>query len=293
MPSPPDPETAASADPTTLEELLVTERELWPDGPPHELFKRLRAECPVHWTARITEYPEEAGYWSVTTADDVHEVSHDWADLLLRARRRDGADRRDHAARASAGDVHRHGPAEARPAEDALPARLHAEADRRARGRDPGDHGRRPGRARRPRDVRPGHRRRPAGRLARDRQLHGDPARGRRDLGAADEHHARRGRPRPQPGGRRVGDGARRARDLRALPAADRRAPRAAHRRPDQRPGPRRGGRPAARGARDRDGVLPARRRRQRQHQGDLLQRHARPDGATRSSAGSCSTTRR
>ena len=46
--------------------------------PPHELFKRLRAECPVHWTAGITEYPEEAGYWSVTTADDVHEVSHDW-----------------------------------------------------------------------------------------------------------------------------------------------------------------------------------------------------------------------
>jgi cytochrome P450 len=68
-----------SADPTRLQKLLVTERELWPDGPPHELFKRLRAECPVHWTARITEYPEEAGFWSVTAADDVHEVSHDWA----------------------------------------------------------------------------------------------------------------------------------------------------------------------------------------------------------------------
>jgi len=68
-----------SSRPTTLQELLVTERELWPDGPPHELFKQLRTECPVHWTARITEYPEEAGFWSVTTADDVHEVSHDWA----------------------------------------------------------------------------------------------------------------------------------------------------------------------------------------------------------------------
>jgi cholest-4-en-3-one 26-monooxygenase len=67
-----------SADPTTLEELLVTELELWQDGPPHELFKRMRAECPVHWTERITEYPDEAGYWSVTTADGVHEVSHDW-----------------------------------------------------------------------------------------------------------------------------------------------------------------------------------------------------------------------
>jgi cholest-4-en-3-one 26-monooxygenase len=39
----------------------------------------MRGECPVHWTPRITEYPEEAGYWSVTRADDVHEVSHDWA----------------------------------------------------------------------------------------------------------------------------------------------------------------------------------------------------------------------
>src|SRR3954452_21017942 len=63
---------------TDVHEIQVTEREGWEDGPPHELFKRLRSECPVHWTARISEYPEEAGYWSVTTADDVHEVSRDW-----------------------------------------------------------------------------------------------------------------------------------------------------------------------------------------------------------------------
>jgi cytochrome P450 len=56
----------------------VTEEELWLDGPPHELFKRLRGECPVHWTEHIPEFPQEAGYWSVTTADDVHEVSRDW-----------------------------------------------------------------------------------------------------------------------------------------------------------------------------------------------------------------------
>jgi cytochrome P450 len=61
-----------------LDQILVTERELWPDGPPHELFSRLRAECPVHWTARVTEYPDEAGYWSITRADDVHTVSRDW-----------------------------------------------------------------------------------------------------------------------------------------------------------------------------------------------------------------------
>src|SRR4051794_1049149 len=61
-----------------LDKVLVTERELWKDGPPHELFKRLRHECPVHWSAGITEYPEEAGYWSVVNADDIHEVSRDW-----------------------------------------------------------------------------------------------------------------------------------------------------------------------------------------------------------------------
>ena len=61
-----------------LEDVLVTERELWREGPPHELFKQLRNECPVHWTERFSEYPGEAGYWSVTTADDIHAVSRDW-----------------------------------------------------------------------------------------------------------------------------------------------------------------------------------------------------------------------
>ncbi|MEA2443716.1 MAG: hypothetical protein QOJ12_1008 [Thermoleophilales bacterium] len=64
--------------PTGLEHVLVTEREQWPDGPPHELFKELRSRCPVHWTSKITEYPQEDGFWSVTTADDVHTVSRDW-----------------------------------------------------------------------------------------------------------------------------------------------------------------------------------------------------------------------
>src|SRR3954471_13225465 len=61
-----------------LDKLLVTERELWQDGPPHEVFKRLRSECPVHFTSAITEYPTEKGFWSLTTADDIHAVSRDW-----------------------------------------------------------------------------------------------------------------------------------------------------------------------------------------------------------------------
>src|SRR5262245_17520262 len=69
---------AKPTDTEDLSEVLVTEREHWPDGPPHELFKRLRNECPVHFTSRITEFPGEDGFWSVTTADDVHAVSRDW-----------------------------------------------------------------------------------------------------------------------------------------------------------------------------------------------------------------------
>jgi cytochrome P450 len=61
-----------------LDNALVAERKIWLEGPPHELFKQLRSECPVHWTERISEYPGEAGFWSVTTADDVHTVSRDW-----------------------------------------------------------------------------------------------------------------------------------------------------------------------------------------------------------------------
>src|SRR4051794_3755119 len=61
-----------------IENVLLIERALWSDGPPHELFGRMRSECPVHWTTTVTDYPEEAGLWSVTTAEDVHAVSRDW-----------------------------------------------------------------------------------------------------------------------------------------------------------------------------------------------------------------------
>ena len=61
-----------------LDEVLVGDRELWVDGPPYELFERMRGECPVHRSEEITDYPEEDGFWSVTLADDVHAVSRDW-----------------------------------------------------------------------------------------------------------------------------------------------------------------------------------------------------------------------
>jgi cytochrome P450 len=71
-------EAQVSTTKSDLDDVLVSDREHWLDGPPNELFTRLRAECPVHWTEKISEYPKEAGYWSVTLADDVHTVSRDW-----------------------------------------------------------------------------------------------------------------------------------------------------------------------------------------------------------------------
>ncbi len=61
-----------------LHTLQIADEQLWHDGPPHELFKELRGQCPVHWSAGIAQSPEDAGFWSVTKADDVHTVSRDW-----------------------------------------------------------------------------------------------------------------------------------------------------------------------------------------------------------------------
>src|SRR3954468_6710103 len=67
-----------TGEPVPLDELLMGERELWKDGPPHETFKRLRGQCPGHFSAEITENPSEEGCWSVPPADDVHAASRDW-----------------------------------------------------------------------------------------------------------------------------------------------------------------------------------------------------------------------
>ena len=40
-----------------LESVEVTARELWVDGPPHELFKQLRSACPIHWTESLESSP--------------------------------------------------------------------------------------------------------------------------------------------------------------------------------------------------------------------------------------------
>jgi cytochrome P450 len=71
-------QSAIAAGDGNVEDALVLDREHWESGPPLELFKRMRTECPVHWTSQVTELPQAKGFWSVTKADDVHAVSRDW-----------------------------------------------------------------------------------------------------------------------------------------------------------------------------------------------------------------------
>jgi cytochrome P450 len=61
-----------------IKDVELAQQGIWRDGPPYELFKQMRGQCPIHWTEGIEQYPEEAGFWSVTSAEDVHAVSRDW-----------------------------------------------------------------------------------------------------------------------------------------------------------------------------------------------------------------------
>ncbi len=60
-----------------LDQIDVGNLDLWEDGPPHDLFTRLRNEAPVHWSP-LAEYPHEGGFWSLTRAADIRTVSLDW-----------------------------------------------------------------------------------------------------------------------------------------------------------------------------------------------------------------------
>ncbi len=61
-----------------IQELELTEDGIWADGPPYPVFREMRGGCPVHWTGHFSEFPDEPGFWSVTTADDIFTVSRDW-----------------------------------------------------------------------------------------------------------------------------------------------------------------------------------------------------------------------
>src|SRR3954462_6103175 len=71
-------EDAKGTDQTPLDQVIVGDREQWMEGPPYELFKRLRNECPLHWTTHLPEFPGEAGFHSIVRWDDIRSVSMDW-----------------------------------------------------------------------------------------------------------------------------------------------------------------------------------------------------------------------
>ena len=59
-----------------LADLDVSNLDLWRDGPPHETFKRLRAEEPLHWS-ELGDFADENGFWSVVRFDDIAAVGRD------------------------------------------------------------------------------------------------------------------------------------------------------------------------------------------------------------------------
>jgi cholest-4-en-3-one 26-monooxygenase len=66
---------AATIQEVDLDAVNLMDPEWFADGPPHELFARMRAEAPVRWN----ELPEMdgGGFWSLTRHEDISAVSRD------------------------------------------------------------------------------------------------------------------------------------------------------------------------------------------------------------------------
>ena len=56
-------------------DLDISDLSLWNDGPPHEIFRELRAQD-LHFS-RLGDFPNENGFWSVVTFDDIAAVGRD------------------------------------------------------------------------------------------------------------------------------------------------------------------------------------------------------------------------
>ncbi|MCB0875993.1 MAG: cytochrome P450 [Solirubrobacterales bacterium] len=59
-----------------LNELDVSDLDLWKDGPPHEVFRELRGIEGMHFS-ELGDFPEEGGFWSVVRFDDIAAVGRD------------------------------------------------------------------------------------------------------------------------------------------------------------------------------------------------------------------------
>src|SRR5438270_820767 len=56
-----------------LEGIDLSDPDAFRQGPPHELFARMRSEAPVHWNRSV----DGESFWSVTKAADIRAVSRD------------------------------------------------------------------------------------------------------------------------------------------------------------------------------------------------------------------------
>jgi cytochrome P450 len=59
--------------PADVSTVDLTDLDLFVDGPPHELFARMRQECPAQWNKSAAD----AEFWSITRAEDVSRISSD------------------------------------------------------------------------------------------------------------------------------------------------------------------------------------------------------------------------
>ena len=119
-----------------LAQVDLGDLELWADGPPHELFTRLRREAPVHWSP-LADYPDGGRLLVDDPGRGPAPGEPGLGDLLLLGRRDHGPRRLRDPARGPAAADDLDGPAAPRPDQGPVPARLHAGADRRAREADP------------------------------------------------------------------------------------------------------------------------------------------------------------
>jgi cytochrome P450 len=64
------------APPSDLAGLDLSDLDLWKDGPPGEIFRRLRESEPLHWS-ELGDFPDEGGFWSVVRYEDIATVGRD------------------------------------------------------------------------------------------------------------------------------------------------------------------------------------------------------------------------
>ena len=130
-------DVAKTATEVDLEQVDVTDCEHWIRARRIPCSQGSAASAPCTG-ARSTSTPNEEGFWSVARADDVREVSLDWETF---SSERGGVTGLTHAVPLELQQAMFIGmdPPKHDRLKMPVPARLHPEADRRARGRDPRD----------------------------------------------------------------------------------------------------------------------------------------------------------